>query len=180
MKHYIYCFIIAGLLATSGCAWYNITPIQKADAAKWGDKDSQDGYVIYQPELYFAATVSSTTATNADKLTTNQAVTVSPIYLPNPSKAYRVTTHNFLAKADFEFTFQNGWQMTQVADKSDNSTVATALAGQMQTILAAAGAAAKGFTPSTRVILFKPKYGDDGTITSFSSAGEMKIDSGGN
>jgi len=40
-----------------------------------------------------------------------------------------VTTHNILAKADFTFNFENGWKLTSIADKRDNSTVANTLAG---------------------------------------------------
>jgi hypothetical protein len=183
MKKYIVIFGIAGLLATSGCAWYNITPIQKADTSKWGDKDSQDGYVFYQPELYFAATVTTSTATNTDKTTTTkQDISVAPLYLPNPAKAYRVTTHNFLAKADFAFNFENGWKLTSIADKSDNTTVATALAGQLQTVLKAAGVMGfdGGSTPAkVRVFLYKPNYDADGIINGFSPRGELVTGSGG-
>jgi hypothetical protein len=122
-------------------------------------------------------------STNVDKgITTNQSISVAPLYLPNPAKAYRVTTHNFLGKADFEFTFQNGWQLTQLNDKSDNTTVATALAGQLQTILTAAGAITKNAAPPNklRVFLYKPEYADDGTITNFSAKGELETGAGGN
>jgi hypothetical protein len=88
-----------------------------------------------------------------------QNVTVTPIYLPNYQKPYRVTTHNFLAKADFTFNFENGWKLTSIADKGDSSTVANTLAGQLTTALKAA----EGLrVPSpqeptkTRAILYRP------------------------
>ncbi|HEY5233258.1 MAG TPA: hypothetical protein VIK35_06995 [Verrucomicrobiae bacterium] len=172
MKHFFLCFAAAGLLTTSGCAWYNITPISKSEATNWA-ADPQNGYIISQPELYFAATITETTSTNKD---VKQDITVAPLYLPNPYKAYRVTTHNFLAKADFTFNFENGWKLTQIADKSDNTTVASALANQLTTILKATGVPLTSSAPSeTRVFLYKPEYGDDGTITNFSETGEIKM-----
>jgi hypothetical protein len=70
-----------------------------------------------------------------------------------------VTTHNILAKADFTFNFENGWKLTSIADKGDNSSVANTLASQLTTALKAA----EGLrTPSpqepakTRVILYRP------------------------
>ncbi|MCX6908273.1 MAG: hypothetical protein NTY01_09545, partial [Verrucomicrobia bacterium] len=98
---------------SGGCASYDIQPIAASKLKEWGeDKGSlPSGYIIYQPELYFSATIT-TEGTN------KQTVTVAPLYLPNYQKPYRVTTHNFLAKADFSFTFDNGWKLTQITDKS--------------------------------------------------------------
>ena len=84
---------------------------------------------------------------------------MTPIWLPNYQKPYRVTTHNILAKADFAFNFENGWKLTQIADRGDNSTVANALAGQLTTTLKAAEAlkaANQPPPPQTRVILYRP------------------------
>jgi hypothetical protein len=71
-----------------------------------------------------------------------------------------VTTHNFLAKADFTFNFENGWKLTQISDKGDNSTVADSLAGQLATTLKATGfsATANNQSLKPRIILFRPTF----------------------
>ena len=139
-------------LLTGGCAWYDIQPVPADSLNGWGKTNClPEGYIFYQPELYFSATVVTE---SADK----QTVTVTPIWLPNYQKPYRVTTHNILAKADFTFNFENGWKLTSIADKGDNSTVANTLAGQLATALKTAGLAAPspGLTPKTRIILYRP------------------------
>jgi len=174
---------LAALLA-GGCAEYKIQPVPPVSAADWG-KSSRltDGYIFYQPELYFSATIpAGTTNTATGAAAEKQAITVTPLYLPNYQKPYRVTTRNFLAKADFTFSFENGWKLTQISDKADNSTVANTLAGQLQTILSAAEGtgpfrfsptnAAPG-TPSVRVILFRPIFDENGYIKSFQPVGAI-------
>jgi hypothetical protein len=93
-------------------------------------------------------------------------LTVTPIYLPNPDKPYRVTTFNFLAKSDFTFNFKDGWQLTSIADKADNSGVATALVGQMATIMKTVKIMAVPAQPLPKSFLLHPNY-SGGVITSF-------------
>lgn len=156
----------------SGCAYYEITPIAANDVAQWakGTPPDKEGYIIYQPELYFSATITEeTTKDDKGKEETKKNVSVTPLYLPNYQKPYRVTTHNFLAKADFAFEFENGWKLTKLSDKSDNSTVASTLAGELKTILSAAGmgVASKGES-KRRVILYRPEFDPaTGYFTSF-------------
>ena len=132
---------------------------------------SKDRYVFYQPELYFAATITKDSG--------GANVTVAPIYLPNHERPYRVTTHNFLAKADFAFNFENGWKLTQISDKADNTSVANTLAGELKTMLSAAGVKAQvepgTNAPKQRVIFFRPKYDDEGYIKSFKQVGIMEL-----
>lgn len=150
----------------SGCAYYKITPIAASETSTWasGIPPKNEGYIIYQPELYFSATVTVETVKDANgKDQKKENVSVTPIYLPNYQKPYRVSTHNFLAKADFAFEFENGWKLTKLSDKSDNSTVANTLAGELKTILSAAGVgvASVGDNKSKRrVILYRPVFDD--------------------
>jgi hypothetical protein len=140
---------------TGGCAWYTIQPISADSLNGWGKTNVlPEGYIFYQPELYFSATI----VTESTGSTSKQTVTVTSVWLPNYQKPYRVTTHNFLAKADFTFNFENGWKLTQIADKGDNSTVANTLAGQLTTMLKTAGLAAAPTNqpPKTRIILYRP------------------------
>jgi hypothetical protein len=94
-------------------------------------------------------------------------------------RSFRVTTRNFLAKSDFTFNFENGWKLTQAPDRADNTAVANTLAGQLQTILAAAEGAGPFKLPATntvhapqlRVILFRPIFDKQGYIESFQEVG---------
>jgi hypothetical protein len=154
MKRTLFFVSLAAWL-TGGCAWYTIQPISADSLNGWGKTNAlPEGYIFYQPELYFSATL----VTESTGSTSKQTVTVTPVWLPNCQKPYRVTTHNFLAKADFTFNFENGWKLTQIADKADNSTVANALAGQLAATLKAAGfsATANNQPPKTRIILYHP------------------------
>jgi hypothetical protein len=112
--------------------------------------------------------------TEAAGSTNKQSITVTPVWLPNYQKPYRVTTHNFLAKADFTFNFENGWKLTSIADKGDNSTVANTLAGQLTTVLKATGLgmmASQQPPPKTRFILYRPTFDKDGYFDGFEPAG---------
>jgi hypothetical protein len=150
------CFVSLAALLTGGCAWYKIQPISADSLNGWGKTNGlAEGYIFYQPELYFSATIVTESAGSATK----QTVTVTPLWLPNYQKPYRVTTHNVLAKADFTFNFENGWKLTSIADKGDSSTVANTLAGQLTTMLKTVeGMKATGLQPraKTRVILYRP------------------------
>ena len=161
------CFVSLAALLTSGCAWYKIQPISADSLNGWGKTNClPEGYIFYQPELYFSATI----VTESTGSTSKQNVTVTPIWLPNYQKPYRVTTHNILAKADFTFNFENGWKLTSIADKGDSSTVANTLAGQLTTVLKAAEGmrASNPQQPTkTRVVLYRPKFNKNGYFNGF-------------
>lgn len=159
--------ILLPLLAvlTGGCAWYKIQPIARTEVKRWGEpgKPLAEGYIFYQPELYFSATITTETVKNsAGQDESRHNVSVTPVYLPNYGKPYRVTTHNFLGKSDFGFDFENGWKLTRLADKADNSTLANTLAGQLDTILKATGGGgvSKAMSSKTRVVLYRPTFNE--------------------
>lgn len=93
------------LLSFVGCAGYSIKP-------QW-DKNLSSGYQVYAPHPHLL--VNTTIANNM------VTQTASIIYLPDYSKPYKVRTWNFLGKADFSFTFDQGWNLTAISDKSDNT-----------------------------------------------------------
>ncbi|MGA2178174.1 MAG: hypothetical protein ABSH15_01135 [Verrucomicrobiota bacterium] len=181
--------LTATALSLVGCASYTIQPIASKELNKWNEGKLDTGYVFYQPELYFLVTstppkaAKDTAITNApsvDEAKKSPAASpnegpsttfsVTPIYLPNPDKPYRVTTFNFLAKSDFTFNFKDGWQLTSIADKADNSGIATALVGQMKTILDAVTAqnlTSGSAKPLPKTFLLHPEFDDAGVITSF-------------
>jgi hypothetical protein len=181
MKRTLCVFPLVAALLAGGCAYYKIQPISESSVQNWGRTNGlREGYVFYQPELYFAATISTDSTGDKGTTQTKQSVTVTPIYLPNRERPYRLTTHNFLAKADFTFNFENGWKLTQISDKADNTAVANTLAGELKTILSAAGVKAMvepgTNAPKQRVILFRPEYDHDGYIKSFKQVGLMELD----
>jgi hypothetical protein len=181
MKQTLCVLPLAAALLAGGCAYYKIQPVSAASVRNWGKINGpQEGYVFYQPELYFAATITTDSIGDKGAAQTKQTVTVAPIYLPNHERPYRLTTHNFLAKADFTFNFENGWKLTQISDKSDNTAVANTLAGELKTMLSAAGVKAQvepgTNAPKQRVILFRPEYDHEGFIKSFKQVGIMELD----
>lgn len=147
--------ILLPLLA--GCARYTIERTVIPDQ-NWGAcHHDNKGYVFYQPELYFSVTAEPAKETKPGEPNPVQ-YTVKPVYLPNYAKPYKLTTCNFLAKSDFTFNFTDGWQLTSISDKSDNSTLASAIAGQLSTILTAAAALTKGEPQKRNVFLLHPTF----------------------
>ena len=110
----------------SGCAGYAIT--------KDGDGS---GYDVYRPEPYLLV-----------KSTGDAQI----IWLPNYKERYKISTWNFLGKADFEFQIDNGWCLTGITDKSDNTTIASKLLDIVKD---------KGITPG-EVQLFRLQFNDKG------------------
>ena len=176
-KNYFTLFLLSlALFSFAGCAMNTIQPISaKKLNSQWHSGTANAGYVFYQPELYFLVTPGSpqkgsTNNVVADK---NSVLDVTPIYLPNPKKPYRVTTFNFLAKSDFAFNFKDGWELSSIADKADNTTVANTVAGELKTILNASGFSAMMASPSSseekKSFLLHPIYNPkSGIITGFS------------
>jgi len=168
---------VAGLVG--GCAYYRIQPVAPASLADWGGPNGPpEGYIFYQPELYFSATILAGSTNTAGGTAEKPTVTVTPLYLPNYQKPFRLTTRNFLAKSDFTFNLENGWKLTQISDRADNATVANTLAGQLQTILSAAegnvvklAATNTSAGPQIRVLLFRPLFDRNGYIASFEPVG---------
>jgi hypothetical protein len=125
--------------------------------------------------LYFSATILTESADAGGDPQAKQTVTVTPLYLPNYQKPFRVTTWDFMAKSDFTFNFEDGWKLTQISDKADNPAVANTLAGQLQTILSAAKGTGSfklaAGASKTRVILYRPIFDRNGYIESFQEVG---------
>jgi hypothetical protein len=153
--------LAAGIFGFAGCASYTIQPVAPTAAGSWGGNASREGYVFYEPELYFLVTCAPAAKPDAAPV-----VTVTPLYLPNSNKPYRVTTQNFLAKSDFTFNFKDGWQLTSIEDKSDNSAVTAALVGQMKTFFDSTFMKLNPTEqPVPRTFLLHPEFDAAGIIT---------------
>ena len=118
-----------------GCAGY---AVQKDGEGK--------GYDVYAPDPYLLRSpVTSSTAIIGFKF--------EVVWLPNFQRRYRVHSWAGLGKADFEFTYANGWQLTKVVDQSDNTKVLESLVDLTKHLVPAdpTGIAAKrAGDPSTR------------------------------
>jgi hypothetical protein len=125
-------FLVA--FSISGCAGYSIT------------KDGQGvGYDVYRPEPYLLVK-------NGDK-----GPEASILWLPNFTQRYRISTWNFLGKADFEFDLTDGWRLTKISDKSDNTTIASKLLDIVEKATKSATIALTG-----SVELFRLEYNKEG------------------
>lgn len=110
--------VVAALLA--GCAGYSIT-----------GPDGRDGYTVYEPYPYLLVTptrVEGAAHVGDPKLVT---WTAEIIYLPDRSRPYRIKTWAGFGKADFTFTFEHGWMLKGIQDKSSNEAVLKALTDLM-------------------------------------------------
>jgi hypothetical protein len=109
---------VLGMLA--GCAGYSIT-----------ENGTGTGYDVYQPEPYLLRqpiTASSGTITGYQ---------FNLIWLPNYSKRYRVRSWAGMGAADFQFTFTDGWKLTGLQDKSNNTEVLKQLVGLAEHLIPA-------------------------------------------
>jgi len=72
MKRILCLFPLAAALLAGGCAYYKIQPVSASSVQNWGKTNGpQEGYVFYQPELYFAAN-------DLQRIPAAQNVTVTP------------------------------------------------------------------------------------------------------
>lgn len=103
-QHMITIGVLVLAMFLSGCAGYAIV---KNGTGK--------GYDVYRPEPYLMVTPG-------EKGSKGEIV-----WLPNYNERYRIHTWNVLAKADFQFDIADGWQLTKISDKSDNTAIAAKL-----------------------------------------------------
>jgi hypothetical protein len=108
------------LLWTTSCAGY---AVQEGGLGP--------GYDVYQPEPYLQGT-PTVLDTGGEKVL---AYTFKVVWLPNYAKRYRVRSWAGLGAADFTFTFVEGWQLTGITDRSDNSGVLTAITDLVKHVL---------------------------------------------
>jgi len=97
-----YTLILVSLVivfSSAGCAGYIIEK-----------NGTGTGYDFYRPEPYLLVRQNSSAKSAAEI-----------VWLPNYNHRYRVRTWNYLAKADIKFTFEEGWCLESISDKSDNT-----------------------------------------------------------
>ena len=103
MRYGVVCLV----LFLAACAGYSITE---------GGKGV--GYDVYRPEPYLLRTPISSGSGGA---ITGFKFEVQ--WLPNYSKRYRVHSWTGFGASDIKFTFKDGWMLTDLHDKSDNTKV---------------------------------------------------------
>lgn len=99
--------VILLALVMASCAGYSVT-----------EGGTGDGYDVYRPDPYLLR--EPLTHSQTGQLT---GFKFSVKWLPNYSKRYRVRSWTGLGKSDISFTFTDGWKLTAVHDKSDNTEV---------------------------------------------------------
>lgn len=141
--------LVAASAGAGGCAAYKVTPVSHkavmdSHSCCNGDKGGPEGYVVYAPKLFLLATRTPVEAKKGEDGAANvpPAYTVTPMWLPDYSRPYRVTTEVFLAKGNFKFTFKDGWQLVGVETEQDSTAALAALSGLVQSAIAAAKPAA--------------------------------------
>lgn len=125
-------------LNLSGCAGYNITK-----------NGTGDGYDVFRPEPYLMIKPGE------------KGPVGEIVWLPNYNERYRIDTWNFLSKADFQFDITDGWKLTKISDKSDNTTLATKLLDVAQKSIKEGTIALTG-----DVLLFRLVYDEKGHFIS--------------
>lgn len=92
-----------------GCAGYSIE-----------ENGAGPGYDVYAPEPYLLRQP----AFGGGAVT---GFRFELVWLPNASKRYRVNSWSGLGRADFAFSFEDGWKLVSIEDRGDN----TAALGQL-------------------------------------------------
>lgn len=110
------------VLLLAGCAGYSIQ-----------ENGGGVGYDVFQPEPYLKGEPVAVDAGGEKILVYKFTIE----WLPNYSKRYRVRSWSGLGKADFQFTFTDGWQLTGIHDQGDNTKVIEQLTDLAKHILPA-------------------------------------------
>lgn len=118
----------------SGCAGYSITY-----------NGTGDGYDVYRPEPYLLVTPGE------------KSLAAQIVWLPNYKERYRIKTWNFLGKADFQFQITDGWRLTGISDKSDNTDMASGLLDILKQSVKAGT-----ISLTDQPMLFRIKYNEKG------------------
>jgi hypothetical protein len=103
---------LVALLAVGGCAGYSVQ-----------EGGTGTGYDVYRPEPYLHGKPVAIETASGKTI----AYQFDVVWLPNYSKRYRVRSWAGLGRANFTFTFTDGWKLTQMNDQSDNTNVLTAV-----------------------------------------------------
>jgi len=139
-------FLIMGGLLLAACAGYSIRD----------EQSGKQGYVVYEPWPHI---LRSATTSNAGRLT---GYKFQVVYLPNRARPYRVRSWSGLGKADFQFNFQDGWMLTGLHDKGDNTGVLEALSALVPTL---PGLENAGGVPQVEPVLYRMEFDSCGRVS---------------
>lgn len=123
-------FGLSVLVLLCACAGVEVSELEKGQAEK-------PGFTFYRPHPYLLVTKGKDG---------NSEVNV--IYLPDRSKGYVIKKRNGLGSVEFNFTLDNGWNLTQFGETSDPKiaemmTALSGLVGSAASLLRPAPSAAK-------------------------------------
>ena len=127
MRAYFLLPLVAANIA--GCAGLDITPISAADdAAAHAGNTVLKGYVIYAPMVVVEVTQKEVCSDKDDKGNCKGTSEINcsagtPFTLPDPSRPFLVDARSGFGKAGIDVTITNGWQLGNIKDTSDNTTI---------------------------------------------------------
>lgn len=130
--------LVAASAGVGGCAAYKVTPVSHDAVVKAHEGGGPEGYVVYALKLFLLASRAPVEGKKDGQSAADAspAYTVTPMWLPDYSRPYRVTTEVFLAKGDFKFAFKDGWQLLGVETEQDSTAALAALSGLVQSAIA--------------------------------------------
>lgn len=122
------CCLALLIVAMSGCAGLDITPISKtkADAAHQEGSDRMQGYIVYEPMVVVEVSEVCVEKDDKGKCKDGSGTRCSagtPFTLPDYSKPYLLNVRSGFGKAGVEVAITNGWQLGNIKDNSDNTAV---------------------------------------------------------
>jgi hypothetical protein len=126
--------LLFGTIFLSNCAGYSIT-----------QNGTGEGYDVFRPEPFLLVHPAGLQQKEViDPQTKKKTTTMTPIsgkaeiiWLPNYNCRYRIDSWSWFGKADFSFEFKDGWMLTKITDKSDNTAIAKELTGVLKQSLKA-------------------------------------------
>ena len=164
----IICSLLVGTVLAS-CAGYTI---QRDGCGA--------GYDVYGSAPYLLGTPSIVAGDANNKQ--YQMWTFKVIYLPDYSRRYRIRSWAGLGKADFAFSFKDGWQLEKIEDRSDNTSVAESiksLVSAAKDILGNVELGSGGQTPDNVVnkpILYRIEFDKCGMVAGLTKLKEADLD----
>jgi hypothetical protein len=148
MKTYL--LLLAACIA--GCAGLDITPISpKEEAAAHAGGTGLKGYIIYEPMVVVEVSRKELCPEkdangNCKSVPIVTCSAGTPFILPDTSKPFLVDVRSGFGKTGVDVTFNNGWELGNIKDNSDN----TALLDTINKVIGLAGTRSMAREPPTQ------------------------------
>lgn len=116
-------------IAITGCAGLTIEAIPGDAVSGARDDRPRVGYVVYEPVIVYQKTpVKAYVAFLNDGTCQGDGYRdvcrfIGPILLPDKTRPYSLTPHVGLGKADINVQIKDGWMLSELSEKSDNTAI---------------------------------------------------------